>query len=168
MITASKHFQLYAKGKSGARWCTQSTRGIVGRVSHPIAVHLYRGVTHWGVKTLKFVTGTHNHRTRLTLEHKEAIVVELQLKITMSFCSSISCRRVTFCFYRLESGMPAAIDNASCHKVKTTWTSLHNIFLVDTSYPGHLACLICHPLKPFGLGWTCSCITCLSSRMQKI
>ena len=65
MITDSKCFQLYAKGRSGSRWCTPSTSGTVGRVSHPIAVHVYILV----FTTLKFLTGTHN-RTKRTKEQK--------------------------------------------------------------------------------------------------
>lgn len=59
LVTDSKYFQTEPKGRPAARWCTPATRGSVARVSHPISVHVYMGISYWGVTKLKFVTGTH-------------------------------------------------------------------------------------------------------------
>jgi len=59
MITDSSIFRMHPMGKPAGSWCTQATRGTVGRPKHSLGVHCYMGMTYWGVTTLKFVTGTH-------------------------------------------------------------------------------------------------------------
>ena len=59
MITDSSIFRMHAMGKPAGSWCTQATRGTVGRPKHSLGVHCYMGMTYWGVTSLKFVTGTH-------------------------------------------------------------------------------------------------------------
>jgi len=61
LITDSKYFWLYARGKPAGRWCTPDTRGTVERPKHSIAAHVYMGMSNWGITSLKFVTGTHKH-----------------------------------------------------------------------------------------------------------
>ena len=59
MITDSSIFRLHPMGRPAGCWCTQATRGTVGRPKHSPGVHCYMGMTYNGVTSLKFVTGTH-------------------------------------------------------------------------------------------------------------
>ena len=59
MITDSSTFRMHPKGKPAGSWCSQATRGTVGRPKRSLGVHCYMGMTYWGVTTLEFVTGTH-------------------------------------------------------------------------------------------------------------
>ena len=120
MVTDSKYFQLYAKGRSGGRWCTQSTRGTVGRVSHPIGVHVYMGVTYWGVTTLKFVTGTHRHDKTYPRakggNHAGVAAEEYHEGLQQHFLPQ---GNILFLQAGKWSGnWQLQQDNASCHKVK--------------------------------------------------
>lgn len=120
MFTDSKYFQLYAKGKPGGRWCTPSTRGTAGRQSHPIAVHVYMGVTMWGVTSLKFVTGTHKQPSPYTRASGAAYAgVAAQEYHDVLEHHFLPQGNALF----REAGMWAGKwqlqqDNASCHKVK--------------------------------------------------
>ncbi len=64
LITDSKYFPLYAKGKPAGRWCTPETRGTVARPKHSIAAHVYLCVCYWGTTKLVFVTGTHKQPSK--------------------------------------------------------------------------------------------------------
>ena len=64
LITDSKYFKLYAKGKPAGRWCTPASRGTVARPKTSIAVHAYMGCCRHGTTTLKFVTGTHKQASK--------------------------------------------------------------------------------------------------------
>ncbi|DBA72845.1 TPA: hypothetical protein ACH3X1_011563 [Trebouxia sp. C0004] len=59
MIPDSSIFRMHSKGKPASSWCTQATRGTVGRPKHSLGVHCYMGMTYYGVTTLKLVTNTH-------------------------------------------------------------------------------------------------------------
>ena len=134
MFTDSKYFQLYAKGKPGGRWCTPSTRGTAGRQSHPIAVHVYMGVTYRGVTTLKFVTGTHKQPSPYTRAngsaHAGVAAQEYHDVLEHHFLP-----QGNLLFH--DAGMWAGKwqlqqDNASCHKVKD------NIDFIAKHVPGGL------------------------------
>ena len=58
MITDSSIFRMHPMGNPAGSWCTQATRGTVGRPKHGLGVHCYMTMTYWGVTTLKFVSGT--------------------------------------------------------------------------------------------------------------
>ena len=55
MVTDSSIFTMHAMGKPAGSWCTQATRGTAGRPNHSLGVHYYKGMTYWGVTTIKFV-----------------------------------------------------------------------------------------------------------------
>ena len=59
LITDSKYFPLYARGKPAGRWCTPATRGTAPRPKKGPAVHAYMGICKKGITKLMFVTGTH-------------------------------------------------------------------------------------------------------------
>ena len=47
MITDSSIFRMHPMGKPAGSWCTQATRGTVGRPKHSPGVHCYMGMTYW-------------------------------------------------------------------------------------------------------------------------
>ena len=66
MFTDSCIFRLGPRCKPAGRWCTQATRGSIGKPKHSHGVHVYMGMTCWGVTKLKFVTGTHKSLSKYT------------------------------------------------------------------------------------------------------
>jgi len=58
LITDSSIFRMHPMGKPAGSWCTQATRGTVGRPKHSPGVHCYMGMSYGGVTKLKFVTAT--------------------------------------------------------------------------------------------------------------
>ena len=66
MITDSCIFRLGPRGRPAGHWCTQATRGSIGKAKHSHGVHVYMGMTWWGVTKLMFVTGTHKQVSKYT------------------------------------------------------------------------------------------------------
>ena len=120
VVTNSNCFQLYAKGRRGGRWCSQSTRGTVGSVSQPIAVHAYMELTYWGFTDLKFVTGTDkqvkkylratggNHAGVAAEEYHEGLQQHFLPQVDSLFLQA----------GKWSGNWQLQQDNASCHKVK--------------------------------------------------
>ena len=59
LITDSKYFLVHPKGSPAASWCTTETRGTVSKVKHSSGVHVYMGISYYGVTKLMYVTSTH-------------------------------------------------------------------------------------------------------------
>ena len=59
LITDSKYFLVHPKGSPAASWCTTETRGTVSKVKHSQGVHVYMGISYYGVTKLMYVTSTH-------------------------------------------------------------------------------------------------------------
>ncbi|KAL0035558.1 hypothetical protein WJX77_011878 [Trebouxia sp. C0004] len=45
---------MHSMGKPAGSWCTQATRGTVGRPKHSLGVHCYMGMTYWGVGSKEY------------------------------------------------------------------------------------------------------------------
>lgn len=132
MFTDSKYFQLFSRGKPAGRWCTPDTRGTAARQSHPIAVHVYMGVTYWGVTTLRFVTGTHRHPKSYFkpngAKHAGVAAEEYGHVLEDHFLPE---GKILFLKAGTWNGnWQLQQDNAPCHKVKA------NTDFIDDNVPG--------------------------------
>ena len=162
MITDSSIFRMHPMGKPAGSWCTQATRGTVGRPKHNLGVHYYMGMTYWGVTTLKFVTGTHNLAQKyINPNTKRAFagVGSKEYNDVLQQHIIPEGKRLFQQAGRRADKWKLQQDNAPAHKTK------ENMQCIRDNVPGGLFLewppthLICVPSRTSGLGWSSSWVT---------